>query len=69
MCIRDSAYTGQTRGAQARPFVLGLATAAILLIKISDIPGLGVMVPVSYTHLDVYKRQALTRATRFGRPT
>ncbi len=38
------AYTGQTRGAQARPFVLGLATAAILLIKISDIPGLGVMV-------------------------
>ena len=38
------AYTGQTRGAQARPFVLGLATAALLLIKISDIPGLGVMV-------------------------
>ena len=38
------AYTGQTRGAGARPFLLGLATAAIALIKISDIPGLGVMV-------------------------
>ena len=34
------AYTGQTRGAGARPFLLGLATAAIALIKISDIPGL-----------------------------
>lgn len=38
------AYTGQTRGAWTRPFLLGLATAAIALIKISDIPGIGVMV-------------------------
>ena len=30
------AYTGQTRGAQARPFVLGLATAAVALIKVSN---------------------------------
>ena len=53
MCIRDSIYTIGTREAQ-----YAVSTAAG-----GSVVGTGSMtfpVPVSYTHLDVYKRQPRT---------
>lgn len=44
------AWTGRRRGAGARAFVLGVAAAAVALIKISDIPGLCVSILFYFIH-------------------
>lgn len=44
-------FTGQRRGASARAFVLGLATAAVALIKLSDAPGLAALCVVYFVHV------------------
>ena len=50
MCIRDSLYIGE-RTAERVKIEVGSAVEE-LDVDVEDIP-----VPVSYTHLDVYKRQ------------
>ena len=43
---------------------IGLQNLLVALIGASDALMLGRLTPVSYTHLDVYKRQARWRAPR-----
>ena len=54
MCIRDSFYHQRGPGALNRGYALRYATALLEeIIARAD----SALVPVSYTHLDVYKRQ------------
>lgn len=54
------AFTGQQRGKSLRAFALGLATAAVALIKISDGIGLCVITLVYFGHI-LRKRQGFWR--------
>ena len=73
MCIRDSIETGAAAAAKGgfttvvcmantKPVVDNVETLAYVQEKGEKTP---IHVPVSYTHLDVYKRQVETMAARF----
>ena len=55
MCIRDRSYTLQEILTVKSDDVVGRVKTYEAIIKGQNIPEPGI--PVSYTHLDVYKRQ------------
>ena len=66
MCIRDSIYvaievlsgTVQGAGASFIPMIISISNLCVLrVILLAIVVPLWNSVPVSYTHLDVYKRQ------------
>ena len=60
MCIRDSPGTPQIQNIIPTTFFKTTSYAAPILgiVGALFVFGLGMTYPVSYTHLDVYKRQA-----------
>ena len=59
MCIRDRGYTGGT--IDKLESIPGFRTALSIEEAVTQVNQIGVCIigPVSYTHLDVYKRQIL----------
>ena len=77
MCIRDSAFPGQNRGEvsitlfrSGKNYLLEVADNGVGIpddVDIKKTDSLGLLIvhtltlPVSYTHLDVYKRQLINK--------
>ena len=61
MCIRDSRWSGKAAAVFLRPLLLLAAHYLVLFLVFRDAKNRNqskkVVGPVSYTHLDVYKRQ------------
>ena len=55
MCIRDRLYPGDERR------IFGEALVPVFVALYNSLNDVGRQTPVSYTHLDVYKRQTFTR--------
>ena len=60
MCIRDSLQTAPVRLGEQLVHVLQRAEQRVDVLVVGDV--VAVVVPVSYTHLDVYKRQLQCRS-------
>ena len=63
MCIRDSYFTEQTPLCPHSPYSASKTSADMVVMAYHD-----TYKTVSYTHLDVYKRQPVMRNTAESRP-
>ena len=62
MCIRDSSERVPVAPNQFLAAVMTVSAVAFFIVDIASVGIADAVIPVSYTHLDVYKRQGQHRS-------